>query len=146
MNSKEKSVTDFNFFKPTEEDLNEAMKDVVALKHNEEYHFIITEIKEDVDNEGKPRVVVKSSILNTDQKGKNYSLFIRSNPTGKRQWIELLSCWYTQEQIMAGLAPSSLIAKQFSSVCKVTAKEGKEYANFYTFRSLASGGADEVPF
>jgi hypothetical protein len=135
---------DFNFFKPTQEDFDEALKDVTNLKHNESYSFLITEVKEDVDNEGKPRVILKTSILDTDQKGKNYSFFIRSNPTGKRQWIEILSCFYSHEQIIAGLSPASLVAKQFSSTCKVTAKDGKEYANFYTFKPTTK--TDDIPF
>ena len=135
------SGIDFNFFSPTQEDINQATTDNIQFEHGKKYSFMITEVREDVDNEGAPRVIIQTGISSPDNlKGRPHSFFFRANVSGKKQWIGLLRAFFTEEEMLRGVAPTSLIGKQMSSVAKITVKADKTYVNFWTFE-----GASNVP-
>jgi ribosomal protein L19 len=137
-----------SFFQPTEEEIKSASSgDFPKFKSGEEVHFLITEVSES-NKDGKDMLVVACEVLNTEHKGKKYKHFIRSNAAGWGIWMSILNTFLTEDQIKAGIQPSAPIGRKVSSVAKVSAREGKEYVNFYTFAALDTapsiGGAAPV--
>jgi len=131
-------MTDFNFFKPTEEDINEAQNGgALKFKKDENVGFLIEDVNEKVDEGGDSVLVVGCQVLTGDNEGKKFSHWIRNNKTSKGIWINMLKAFFDDETIMSGtLTPASLISRKMESKCVINTSKGKEYANFYKFKEF----------
>jgi len=136
-------MTTTNFFQPTKEELAKADKTRPVFKADEVVGFLVTEIKEGVDNDGKARVIVGTNVTTGEHTGKDFAFFINDNPTSKGIIINMMKCFWSDEEMLAGQAGGiKLIGKQFSSPCKESHKlvngETKTYQNFYQFTAVDS--------
>ncbi|WP_373092451.1 hypothetical protein [Zhongshania sp.] len=145
-----------DFFKPTTEEIKEAVTgDRATFKHNEPVVLLVNEVKTR-EGDDPIKVIVGCKVVGGEQDGKDTALFIRDNAPSKKQWFALLNALFTPEKIVGGFAPSELVGKKVKTTAKVSAKEGKEFVNFYDFAEeggapdlkLASGGdaASGIPF
>lgn len=133
-----------NFFQPTEEQIKDATSNGhPTFKHNEEVHFLIKEVNTkptEMNGQTVDMIIVGCDILNGENAGKTYKHWIRPNQAGVSMWISMLKTFMTDDQIRAGFSPSAPVGRKVKSIAKITAKNGKEYTNFYDFTAL-----DEAP-
>lgn len=130
-----------NFFAPTPDDIKEAQNGGrPEFAHGEVVGFLIDEVSEKVDDKGEKYLIVGTKVTTGDNDGKRHPFFIRSNPTSKGIWINMLKAFYDDATIASGsLTPVSLVGKMLESKASVSAKGDKVYTNFYEFTEL--GGA-----
>ena len=142
-----------SMFAPTKAELAEASSGGrVPFKANTEYTFIITEVKETTDTNNQPRVILGTKIAGGEFDGKDHSFFFDdARPKSKEIFYGLLGTLFDEAQLTSGqVTPGSLVSKKIASTPKMTAKEGTEYANFYTFKEVSDvpAGLDNsnIPF
>lgn len=127
-------------FTPSKEELAEATSGGrVPFKANTEYTFMISEVKETTDANNKPRVILGTKIVGGEFDGKEHAFFFDdARPKSKEIFYGLLGALFDEAQLTSGqVTPASLVSKQVSSTPKMTAKDGKEYANFYVFTEVS---------
>lgn len=127
-----------DFFKVTEEDIATATKGSRAtFTNNEQVKFTIKELKQKEIN-GEENLIISCVVTSESatSNGKDHAFFINNRPTNMKSWIKILRCFNTDEQIAKGVDPMLLIGCSFTSVAKLSAKEGKEYINFFEFKPV----------
>jgi len=132
-----------SMFAPNKEELAEASSGGrVPFKSATEYTFLIDEVKETTDTNGQPRVIVGTKIVGGEFAGKAHAFFFdEARPKSKEVFYNLMLSLFDEATIVGGdVTPASLISKSVKATPKMTVKEGKEYANFYTFAE-----ASDVP-
>lgn len=146
-----------SFFKPTEDEVKNANSGGnPVFKHGDEVHFLVSGV-DTKEKDGSEMIIIALEVLNTDQKGMKQKIFIRDNQAGWGIWMSMLSTFLTPEQIAVGIQPSAPIGRSMKATAKISAREGKEYINFYEFSALDTtpsigGGADlevspsDIPF
>ena len=143
-----------SMFAPSKAELAEATSGGrVPFKANTEYTFIISEVKETTDTNNEPRVILGTKIVGGEFDGKEHAFFFDdARPKSKEVFYKLLLALYDQSLLESGsITPASLVSKKVKSTPKMTAKEGKEYANFYVFTEASDvpdsvSNIDNIPF
>ena len=132
-----------SFFTPTAEEIKDASTGgLPTFKNNEEVSFLINEVSETV-KDGNALLIVGTKLVGGENDGRKYSHFIRENATSKGIWISMLKAFFDDATIASGtLTPMSLVGKTMKSTAKLSAKDGKEYTNFYEFSEV--GGVPEL--
>jgi len=148
-------MTTTNFFKPTKEELLSADKTRPVFIANENVVFMISEVKETVDKDGKDRLIIGTVVQSGTHKGKEYAFFINDNPTSRGIVINMMKCFWTDEEMLGGRAGGvGFLGKTLSSECKESSKmvngAAVVYQNFYQFKEVSSaptigGGLPSVP-
>lgn len=140
-----------SFFKPTEEQIKAANQKGLSWPHGTEVEFLVSEVDTKEDKEGKEMLIVKTEVLNTDHKGKDFKHFIRDNDAGWGIWMSMLQTKYETAEIAQGIQPSGLIGQKMVSKAQVKATKDKEFCNFYNFSALdgapnVGGDSSDIPF
>lgn len=138
-----------NFFKPTAAELDSAVNgDKAVFKNNELAKFQISEIKQKQMADGTDLMIVQCKVIDGDQKGKEYSHFIKPhNTTSMGIWYKIMEAFYARDIIEQGnLSPVDFIGKTMASTAKLSTKGDKTYCNFYNFEEVSDvpsiGGDD----
>ncbi len=134
-------MTTSSFFTPTKDEMNAADKTRPVFKADEIVTFKITEIKDTYDKEGRPRLIMGTSIESGEHKGKEFAFFINDNTTSRGIVINMMKAFWSDEDIVAGRGGGiAFIGKTMSSQCKESSKlvngEAKVYQNFYQFTAV----------
>lgn len=153
-------MTTSSFFTPTKDEMAAADKTRPVFKADEVVGFQIVEVKETVDKEGQPRLIIGTKVTTGEHKDRDFPFFINDNPTSKGIVINMMKAFWTDQEILGGSAGGiKFIGKVMSSPCKESSKlvngEAKVYQNFYNFTAIDStpsiGGAapvasSDIPF
>ena len=136
-------MSEFDFLDITEDDIKQAKSGgKIVFKDKEEVVFLIEELKKKefkTKDGNEEKLCVSCQIVGGDHDGKKHTFFIGAK--GKRLLINILKCFWTEEDILSGKYDlSDLIAKKVES----TAVIRNGYTNFYDFTPVSDVPSDIV--
>lgn len=126
-----------DFFKVSKDDIDKVKNNRgIQFKHGEEFTMLIEEIKE-VTETGKEKLIISGTITSGEHSGRKHSIFVFKNSMSF--FIDLLMCYYSEEEIMSGKAsPEDLVGRSFSSTISISTHNGREYTNYRRVSAVSS--------
>jgi len=132
-----------SMFKVSKEDVDNAKKSgFVEFKTGDTPVFLIEEIKEETEKD-KERIIIGCSIIGGEHDGRKYSHFIYAS--NKKFFVQVLGCFFTEEEIMSEFNIEDIIGQQFTGTVKLNDYKGKTYTNFNSLTAVSNvpEGMDE---
>lgn len=125
-----------DFFKVSKEEIEAVENDgKLKVEKGKDYTFKIVEIKEKEKDGYKMLVVVLAEVTSKLE----YAMFVKSNSKPSlKNWMELLKCFFSNEEIGKGFQRTALIGKAFSATGDSREYNGKTYTDIKNFKAVDS--------
>ena len=126
-----------DFFKVSKEEVEKAKSGgIPKFEEGETPTFLIEELKEN-EKDGKKSLKIGTKIMDGKNEGKSYPHMVYEN---KSFLVNLLSCFYTEAEIMGGgFNPEDMVGRKFKArvVKSKSKKNDKIYTNFYDLEAVS---------
>jgi len=129
-----------DFFKVSQDEIDAVENDgKLKIEKGKDYTFQITELKEKAKDDHKLLIVV---LIEAKTK-LEYAMFIKSNKKPSvKSWMELIKCFFSDNDIRNGFQRTSLIGKTFTATGDARDYNGKTYTDIKNFKAVANVPGD----